>query len=328
MQPAESHSFLTKQWWESGEIMWICSCQPDGDFILDEFNPAEKALWGDVLHKGLSLKAVFGKDFDLETAGYRRCLQSGRAEQFRQAAIIDGVEHHFNLCLTPVYEKPGDAFPRIWGTAREITDLVEARAQVALANQILEARVAERTSTLEAANQELARLSHTDELTGISNRRHFMMLSAIEIERAHRYSTPLALLSIDLDKFKAVNDHHGHAGGDAVLQSFAKAVCCALRISDVFARIGGDEFAILLPQAEETEAISLVSRIKQQLAVMEVPGFKGLSKLTATFGTSYLSATDNHIGDLMKRADTSLYAMKNCAGFIPAAVLSEQQTGA
>ncbi|EGF31504.1 GGDEF domain protein [Oxalobacteraceae bacterium IMCC9480] len=310
MKPAESFLYLTKQWEESGEIMWICSCLPDGDFIVDEFNLAEKALWGDAIVAGMSLKTIFGRSFEKETAGYRQCLQTGRAEQFRQSAIINGVERHFNLCLTPVASSPAEAMPRIWGNARESTDLVEARARVALVNQALEAKVAERTSTLEAANRELERLSHTDELTGISNRRHFMALAAREIERARRYKSALALLSVDLDKFKAINDLHGHAAGDAVLRCFTTEVRDALRDSDTFARIGGDEFAILLPQAGEEDAAALAARIKDRIARIEVVGFDGLPALSATIGVAYLVGTDVRIDELMKRADTDLYALK------------------
>jgi diguanylate cyclase (GGDEF)-like protein len=310
MKSAESFLYLIKQWEESGEIMWICSCTPDGDFILEEYNLAEKMLWGDAIFEGVSLKAIFGANFEKETAGYRQCLQSGLAQQFRQSAIIDGVERHFNLCLTPVLANPDDAYPRIWGNAREITDLVEARAQVVLANQILEARVADRTATLEAANRELGRLSHTDYLTGISNRRHFMVLAAHEIERARRYKAELALLSVDLDKFKAINDIYGHAAGDAVLQSFTQAVRSVLRDSDIFARIGGDEFAILLPQSGINEAIALESRIKDRMTGIAVAGFDGLPSLGATIGVAFLVDTDSHIDALMKRADTDLYAMK------------------
>ncbi|MEB0136814.1 hypothetical protein QN362_15865 [Actimicrobium sp. CCC2.4] len=139
MKSAESFLHHTKQWEKSGEIMWICSCSSDGDFIPDEFNLAEKALWGDTIFVGMSLKAIFGRSVDKEKAGYRQCLQTGRAEQFRQSALINGVERHFNLYLTPVESIPAGAMPRTWGNAREITGLVEARARVALVNQPLTA---------------------------------------------------------------------------------------------------------------------------------------------------------------------------------------------
>ena len=310
MTPAEANLYLTKFWSESGEVMWICSCTPDGDFILDEFNDAEKTLWGNIIQVGVSLKQTFGDCFHNETEGYRKCLASGKSEQFRQSLEIEGVERHFNLSLTPVFQNPEDVAPRIWGTAREITDLVQARIQIETINTVLEKRVAERTRTLHAANLELERVSQTDFLTGISNRRHFMALGAQELERARRYQTELSLLLIDLDKFKSVNDQHGHAAGDELLKRFTKTIAPEFRGNDVFARLGGDEFAILLPQAGPVDASILIRRIHELLAKMEAPVHAGRNHLSVTIGIAQLIATDHTIDDVLKRADAELYQAK------------------
>ena len=138
--------------------------------------------------------------------------------------------------------------------------------------QRLEEHVAERTEALRNANQRLEALSVTDGLTGIANRRRFDAALATEWARALRQKEPLALAMIDLDWFKAYNDHYGHLAGDDCLRSVAGVLeKCAKRSMDVVARYGGEEFAIIAPSADVAGMQALAACIQQQLAALALP---------------------------------------------------------
>lgn len=119
---------------------------------------------------------------------------------------------------------------------------------------------------LRDAQTELKRLALTDELTGIANRRHFFQQLEHEIKRLAQLKQPLCLAMLDIDYFKRVNDHYGHLVGDRVLQHFTALVAAHLRPYDIFGRLGGEEFAILLPDITVAEAKVLIERLMQKLA--------------------------------------------------------------
>ncbi|MFZ1499847.1 MAG: diguanylate cyclase [Giesbergeria sp.] len=138
--------------------------------------------------------------------------------------------------------------------------------------QRLEEHVAERTVALEAANRRLESLSRTDGLTGIANRRRFDEVLLSEWARSQRSGEPLALAMIDIDWFKAYNDHFGHLGGDDCLRSVAGLLAgCAARSTDVVARYGGEEFAILAPRTTAKQMEALVLEVQQALAALALP---------------------------------------------------------
>ncbi|WP_024871318.1 GGDEF domain-containing protein [Tolumonas lignilytica] len=127
------------------------------------------------------------------------------------------------------------------------------------------------------AHKELERLSLTDELTGLSNRRHFMQQLTNEHQRALRYRHPSSLAILDLDHFKKINDQFGHTAGDDVLRHFSSVLRQSLRKQDVIGRLGGEEFALFLPETTQQEAMVLLQRIRHILssATLEeiAPGF-------------------------------------------------------
>ena len=156
-------------------------------------------------------------------------------------------------------------------------------------------------------------LAHTDALTGVLNRRRFTDLAADELSRALRHGTPVALLMIDLDHFKSVNDRLGHAGGDAVLRSFAATAESVMRQGDIFGRVGGEEFAALLPQTTLEGALVLAQRLRQ--CVLAQPAQVGGVQLpfTVSIGVSAWIGPDSGDADfdrLMVAADRALYAAK------------------
>ncbi len=158
---------------------------------------------------------------------------------------------------------------------------------------------------------ELFHQANTDSLTGISNRRHFMVEAEQEIRRARRFSRALSVIMMDLDRFKWINDNLGHAAGDAVLETIVRASQESLRESDIMGRLGGEEFAILLPETDLEAAVEVAERLLNHVAETPVPTTKGVVHCTTSLGVARLDEADNSIDDLLHRADEALYRAKN-----------------
>lgn len=136
----------------------------------------------------------------------------------------------------------------------------------------LQSLVEERTATLERLNQELQRLTATDGLTGVANRRRFDEALEHEWRRAARANTPLACVMIDIDHFKAFNDRYGHLQGDACLRQIAQTlVGTARRAGDLVARYGGEEFAVVLPATTGANARLLADQLRTDVAALRIP---------------------------------------------------------
>jgi diguanylate cyclase (GGDEF)-like protein/PAS domain S-box-containing protein len=165
---------------------------------------------------------------------------------------------------------------------------------------------------LRAAHAEVERLALTDELTGVPNRRHFLSRMEQEYERARRYRHPLSLAMLDLDHFKQVNDRHGHPAGDEVLKHFTGLLREQLRTEDMVGRLGGEEFALLLPETGQDGAVNVLERIRQQLAQAELntiaPGFS----YTFSSGIAVLMPDQApRCNDWLRKADQALYQAKS-----------------
>jgi diguanylate cyclase (GGDEF)-like protein len=155
----------------------------------------------------------------------------------------------------------------------------------------------------------LAQLSITDPLTGAHNRRYFMETALKEITRSKRYKTALSMVLLDIDHFKKINDTYGHSTGDEVLKALVSATESALRDSDVFCRIGGEEFAAILVETDIELAQSTAERIRLMLEALEVAVEGDTIKMTVSMGLSQLR-TDDDLDKLMKRTDDALYQAK------------------
>lgn len=161
--------------------------------------------------------------------------------------------------------------------------------------------------TLEA----LRRLATHDELTGLLNRREFARLLREEEERARRFNRPFGLVLIDVDHFKAVNDTHGHAAGDAVLREVARRIGSRVRAVDRCGRFGGEEFAVLLPEADANGALAVACDLSVAVAAapFEVGG-ETMLDLTVSAGAASFPAHATAAGDLTEAADRALYRAK------------------
>jgi diguanylate cyclase (GGDEF)-like protein len=161
---------------------------------------------------------------------------------------------------------------------------------------------------LKRALQRESELAHIDYLTGAVNLRYFYELAQMEIERLQRYGHPFTLAYIDLDEFKAINDHFGHAAGDRVLHTVVSSIKTHMRKTDICARLGGDEFAILLPETDQEFARLAISKIQGELR-------KEMRQndwpVTFSMGVLTCRVAPHTTDELVKMADELMYLVKN-----------------
>jgi diguanylate cyclase (GGDEF)-like protein len=165
-------------------------------------------------------------------------------------------------------------------------------------------------SQLNKALQELALSNRIDGLTQAFNRKHWEECLAKEFSRARRYKHDLALLMLDLDHFKLLNDTFGHQGGDLVLIETAKKIDKLLRMGDLFGRYGGEEFAVILPNADLEGAEEVAERIRQSIAKNTIDYNQKTISVTASIGVAIIDSNDTRYEDLISNADLALYQAK------------------
>lgn len=159
--------------------------------------------------------------------------------------------------------------------------------------------------------EQLERLATTDGMTGIYNRRHFLVLADRELRRSRRYHRPLSLLMIDIDFFKSINDRFGHEMGDQVIMRLVAIARERKRDSDVLARIGGEEFALLLPETTWQQAHIVAERLREDVARTPLVAADGAVPTTISIGVAAIDSPVVEIADLMKAADQALYDAKH-----------------
>ncbi len=182
--------------------------------------------------------------------------------------------------------------------------LIEYQGQAAvlgIARDITERKILQARLEYQAA---------TDPLTALHNRRHFLLKAEQEFLRFKRYGNAFAMLMLDLDHFKDVNDTYGHQTGDALLREFARQMRVTFRHSDILGRIGGEEFSVLLLESSLHRGIEIAERLRRQVEQhpLESPG--GQVRYTVSIGVTTASAADAGLEVIMRRADTALYRAK------------------
>jgi diguanylate cyclase (GGDEF)-like protein len=153
-------------------------------------------------------------------------------------------------------------------------------------------------------------LSRTDDLTGLANRRAFVDLGTTALDQARRYDRALSLVMFDIDHFKQINDSNGHAAGDAVLRAVAGAVKQAARAADTPGRLGGEEFALLLPETGAAAATGLAERLRRDVAALAIPFNGTVLRCTCSFGVAERDQAVLDLDALLGRADAALYLAK------------------
>ena len=165
---------------------------------------------------------------------------------------------------------------------------------------------------LNEINVKLNVLATTDALCGIKNRRSFFESCGPIISYNRREKKPLAVLMLDVDRFKSINDTYGHGVGDEVLRFIAQTIQKSLRRSDVFARLGGEEFGLMLPNTSKDGALKAAENIRYDIEKLEYLTSKNNSiRFTISIGISTLNSQDSTLQDLLHRADIALYNAKN-----------------
>ncbi len=228
-------------------------------------------------------------------AVYQGIMNIGQENQAFHSITGSVFKHKDKLLLIAEYDIQD--LEQLTATVIELNDeLTQIQRNLVNANRKLKRNEAK-----------ITQLMLTDQLTGIANRRHFDQQIKNEFERHQRYQQPLSLVIGDIDFFKQVNDNYGHAAGDQVICAFADILKENKRDSDFVARIGGEEFVILLPQTKTEEAYIVTERIRELFCEKK---YKNINcEISASFGISCLTITDSP-ERLLKRADHGLYQAK------------------
>lgn len=165
-------------------------------------------------------------------------------------------------------------------------------------------------TTHKAMQAELHHIANSDPLTGIGNRRFFLDMGKKEFFRAVRYTQPISLVMLDVDHFKRINDTYGHDIGDIALKALTKVCANTLRDCDVLARIGGEEFAIILPGSDLAGGIALADRLRKNVEANSIDTDKGTVAYTISSGVTDMRPDDEGIESMLNRADVGLYRAK------------------
>jgi diguanylate cyclase (GGDEF)-like protein len=204
--------------------------------------------------------------------------------------------------VVPLWSRGGELIGIVW-----VDDPVDRLLPAAPRLQALRVFANQATTALDAASQyeEMQFLAEHDPLTRLLNRRAFNERLAAEVARSTRYGHPLSLVLCDLNGFKALNDSYGHAAGDAALERVGGLLLAAIRTIDDAFRIGGDEFALLLPETSADDAQNVVDRVSSELA--HDPATEGLS---ASFGVAVSPTDGSNPEALFRSADAAMYDAK------------------
>lgn len=223
---------------------------------------------------------------------------------FAGAVVANEAGYLGNLLYIAQPPAPGSGAWSTWLVRMTVSTIVFGGLVLALCAWVI-ALLRDREARLE-------HLSKTDVLTGLYNRRHFMELIEAELARARRYRTPLAVVMVDLDHFKEVNDGRGHQVGDRVLAAVAGAMSESVRETDLAARYGGEEFVLLLPNTDRQGARELAERCREVVADTLVADAGGPLHVTASMGVASYpeDVVDGDVDALLGAADDALYRAK------------------
>ncbi|MGD9331398.1 MAG: diguanylate cyclase [Desulfobacterales bacterium] len=264
-------------------------CVINKDFQVSKYNQLLRDMMAQMGQE--MVKANCSQVLAHELCGTERCLMNrilkedlDRIEEEIEVESTDGRKLTFIVTAQPLMDLTAETI----GVVESFKDITD-RKQI---------------------ERELRRLAVTDPLTGAFNRREFMRRAQEEIERSKRYHTPLTLLMLDIDKFKAVNDTYGHDAGDEVLKSMVAGSLATLRASDIFCRLGGEEFGAILTHTAPEEGFLAAERLRKAMKALVVKIPRGVVRFTVSIGLASMVQADLSLEGIMKRADDALYEAK------------------
>jgi two-component system, cell cycle response regulator len=268
--------------------------------IFDQYFEAEDGI------AGIRVLTAESRSIDLIICD----LEMPRIDGFRFLQLKNEIRSDFAEIPVIMMTSRGEVERRITGLELGAADYLVKPVDDGelLARVRVQLRIKQLQDELRANNLELERLSNTDALTGLFNRRHFMHLFQQELERAARHGGVISFVMIDIDRFKDFNDDYGHQVGDETLRHVAGVLQSGLRTGDVLARYGGEEFALLLPQTTAEGGIAAAERYRKLVESNASPAGHAVT-ISLGISSSDLPGIDT-VDVLMKTADEALYKAK------------------
>lgn len=264
----------------------------DADDNITFWNPAAERVFGysegEMLGKKLHDILVLPKERDLAKARLDDFARTGTGPIVGRTMEVTGVR------------KSGETFPVERGVAA-----------FQLGGKWYAVGSMRDISRRKRNEKRLNELATTDEMTGLSNRRHFLEQAEAQLRQALRYSQEFSFMMLDLDHFKRINDTHGHDAGDEVLRAVAKTMREVMRGTDIIGRLGGEEFGAVMPETGVEAARQVAERLRLQIMEHPIATPSGFVRVTASIGIAHLHPGQAALSDLMKKADLALYEAKN-----------------
>jgi len=286
----EGQNSLSLQAWSTRTLEVFCKAQGKGM----HYPISEAGVWVDCVNQR---KPVIHNDY--ASLPHRKGMPEGHAAVARELVV-------------PTLR--GDRVVSILGVGNKLSDYderdVELVAYIAdLVWSIVEQKRAD--DQIHQLNSQLERMAMTDELTGLTNRRSFFLQGAQEIIKAENYRTPFSLLMLDLDEFKSINDRYGHEAGDKMLQCVSNTLLENIRKIDLLARLGGEEFSVMLPNTGPEDAVHLAERLRSavEAGCLSIGGQD--MKVTVSIGAASYNQEVLSLNDLLRNADAAMYQAKS-----------------
>jgi diguanylate cyclase (GGDEF)-like protein/PAS domain S-box-containing protein len=281
---------LSLQAWSSRTLAEFCTAEGKGM----HYPISQAGVWVDCFHKR---EPVIHNDY--ASLPHRKGLPEGHAEVFREL-VVPTLRDGRVVALLGVGNKPSEYDGQDVELVSYLADLVWS---------ILERKRSD--EQVRDLNTRLEHLAMTDDLTGLTNRRSFFIRGNNEIRRSERYRTPLSLLVLDLDRFKAVNDRFGHQAGDKMLKCIADTLLRNVREVDTLARLGGEEFGVLLPNTGSEDAARLAERLRAAVEEADCQVRNRKMQVTVSIGVASYRKEMPNLDAILKDADSALYRAKS-----------------